>query len=70
MTVLSTDLPITQYTGTGSKTYFEYGFDLVDQTVIVEVDGVPVTFTQQAIGVVLDVAPHWVLSWSSSGRHR
>lgn len=57
MTVLSTDPPYSQYTGTGERVFFEYGFDWAGSTVYVEVDGVPVTFTQQSTGVVLDVAP-------------
>jgi hypothetical protein len=57
MTVLSTDPPYSQYTGTGERVFFEYGFEWTGSTVYVEVDGVPVTFTQQSTGVVLDVAP-------------
>jgi Concanavalin A-like lectin/glucanases superfamily len=49
---------LTQYTGTGSRTFFEYGFALVEgQTVFVLVDGIPVAFTRQETGVVLDPAP-------------
>jgi hypothetical protein len=57
MTVLDTRDPYIQYTGTGSRRYFEYGFAWNGETVVVEVDGVPVSFAYQAEGVYLDVAP-------------
>jgi hypothetical protein len=58
MTVLSTDPPYEQYTGTGARVFFEYGFQMLeDSDVFVLVDGVPVPFTQQDTGVVLDPAP-------------
>ena len=48
----------TQYTGTGARTFFEFGFPtLPGGTVYVLVDGLPVTFTLQETGVVLDPAP-------------
>lgn len=57
MTVLSTDPPYSQYTGTGERVFYEYGWDWAGEPVYVEVDGLPVTFTQQTTGVMLDVAP-------------
>jgi len=48
----------TQYTGTGSKTFFEFGFPVLEGgTVVVFVDGLPVAFTLQATGVVIEPAP-------------
>lgn len=58
MTVLAETQPYEQYSGNGIWTFFEYGFEMLpDSTVYVLVDGVPVTFTLQDTGVVLDVAP-------------
>lgn len=58
MTVLSTDEVYEQYTGNGVRRFFEYGFTLTPETdVRVLVDGVPVSYTAQATGVLLDVAP-------------
>jgi len=58
MTVLSTTPPYSQYTGTGAQTYYEYGFEWDGNSpVFVEVNGVPVSYTAQANGVVLDNAP-------------
>lgn len=57
VTVLSTDPPYSQYTGTGERVFYEYGWDWTGEPVYVEVDGLPVTFTQQTTGVMLDVAP-------------
>ena len=58
MTVLSTDLAYEQYSGNGTQTYFEYGFELTSETQVhVTVDGVPVTFEYQANGVVISPAP-------------
>jgi hypothetical protein len=48
----------TQYTGTGARTFFEFGFPILDgSAVYVTVDGLPVTFIMQETGVVLDPAP-------------
>ena len=48
----------TQYTGTGARTFFEFGFPtLPGGAVYVLVDGLPVAFTMQETGVVLDPAP-------------
>jgi hypothetical protein len=57
MTVLSTDPPYSQYTGTGERVFYEYGWDWTGEPVYVEVGGLPVTFTQQSTGVLLDTAP-------------
>jgi len=57
MTVAFNDA-YTQYTGTGARTFFEFGFPILDgSAVYVLVDGLPVTFTMQETGVVLDPAP-------------
>lgn len=49
---------LTQYTGTGARIYFEYGFELFpEQTVLVLVNGVPVAFVRQDLGVVIEPAP-------------
>lgn len=49
---------VTQYTGTGSRTYFEYGFTFLEGSgVKVLVDGVTPVFTQQEGGVVITPAP-------------
>lgn len=57
MTVIFNDA-FTQYTGTGAKTFFEFGFPVLEGgSVAVFVDGLPVAFTLQATGVVLDPAP-------------
>jgi hypothetical protein len=48
----------TQYTGTGAKTFFEFGFPILDgSAVYVTIDGLPVVFIMQETGVVLDPAP-------------
>jgi hypothetical protein len=48
----------TQYTGTGAKTFFEFGFPILEgSAVYVTVDGLPVVFIMQETGVVLDPAP-------------
>jgi hypothetical protein len=58
MTVLAETQPYEQYSGNGIWTFFEYGFEMLpDSTVYVLVNGIPVTFTLQDTGVVLDVAP-------------
>ena len=57
MTVLGTEQPYEQYTGTGDRVFYEYGFTWNGQEVFVLVNGVPVTFTQQSTGVLLDEAP-------------
>ena len=57
MTIPILDL-VTQYTGTGTRTFFEYGFELYeDSTVYVLVDGVPVSFVEQETGIVISPAP-------------
>lgn len=49
---------LTQYTGTGSRTFFEYGFEIFDDTsVFVLVNGLPVTVVMQDTGIVIDPAP-------------
>jgi len=58
MTVLNDTQPYEQYTGNGTWQYFEYGFEMLeDSTVYVLVDGVPAVFTQQDNGVVIDPPP-------------
>ena len=57
MTVLSVQDSNSQYTGTGDRTFYEYGFDWNGEPVNVRVNGRPVGYTQQANGIVLDVAP-------------
>ena len=48
----------TQYTGTGARTFFEFGFPVLEGSqVYVLVDGLPVVFIMQETGVVLDPAP-------------
>lgn len=48
----------TQYTGTGARTFFEYGFEVFPPTdVVVTVDGKYVSFTKQETGVVITPAP-------------
>jgi hypothetical protein len=48
----------TQYTGTGSRVFFEYGFDINEDTgVYVLVDYLDAAYTLQATGIVFDVAP-------------
>jgi hypothetical protein len=48
----------TQYTGTGSRTFFEYGFTFIEGSGIkVLVDGVTPVFEQQDNGVVITPAP-------------
>lgn len=57
MTVLSVQDSYSQYTGTGDRTFYEYGFDWDGEPVNVRVDGRPAAYTQQANGIVFDVAP-------------
>jgi len=58
MTVLNDQPPYEQYTGTGERVYFEYGFPMLpDSTVVVLVNGIPTAVTLQAMGVVFAVAP-------------
>ena len=57
MTVLSVQDSFSQYTGTGDRTFYEYGFEWNGEPVNVRVDGRPATYTQQANGIVFDVAP-------------
>jgi hypothetical protein len=48
----------TQYTGTGVRTFFEYGFPILPGSqVYVLVDGLPVLINQQTTGIVFDDAP-------------
>ena len=48
----------TQYTGTGARSFFEFGFPVLEGgTVAVFVDGLPIVFTLQATGVVIEPAP-------------
>ena len=57
MTVLIEQV-ITQYSGTGSRKLFEYGFEVFDDTqVFVTVNGSIVDFIAQDNGVVIDPAP-------------
>jgi hypothetical protein len=47
-----------QYTGTGTRVFFEYDFVMLDDSAVyVIVDGQPTDVTQQATGIVFDVAP-------------
>ena len=58
MTVLNDQPPYEQYTGTGARVYFEYGFTMLeDSTVVVAVNNIPVEVTLQDMGVVFAVAP-------------
>jgi hypothetical protein len=58
MTVLANTEPYSQYTGTGARVFFEYGFELILGTpVFVTVNDIPVEFTQQLTGVVIEPAP-------------
>lgn len=57
MTILIMDV-ITQYTGTGTRKLFEYGFEVFEDThVFVTVNGYPVDVVEQDNGVVIDPAP-------------
>jgi hypothetical protein len=48
----------TQYTGTGVRTFFEFGFPILPGSqVYVLVDGLPVLINQQTTGIVFDDAP-------------
>jgi hypothetical protein len=58
MTVLAGTQAYVQYTGTGTRVFYEYDFVMLsDSAVYVLVDGQPVDVTLQATGVVFDVAP-------------
>jgi hypothetical protein len=58
MTVLADTQAYVQYTGTGTRVFFEYDFVMLDDSAVyVLVDGQPTEVTQQATGVVFDVAP-------------
>jgi hypothetical protein len=47
-----------QYTGTGTRVFYEYDFIMLDDSAVyVIVDGQPTEVTQQATGIVFDVAP-------------
>jgi hypothetical protein len=57
MTVAFNDA-YTQYTGTGVRTFFEFGFPILPGSqVYVLVDGLPVLINQQTTGIVFDNAP-------------
>jgi hypothetical protein len=57
MTVAFND-SYTQYTGTGARTFFEFGFPILDgSAVYVLVDNLPAAFTMQTTGVVIEPAP-------------
>ena len=58
MTVLASDAT-SQYTGTGARVFFEYGFPVIqgEFVVYVLVDGQVVPFTYQETGIVFETAP-------------
>ncbi|GAF90883.1 unnamed protein product, partial [marine sediment metagenome] len=58
MTVEAGTQAYIQYTGTGSRVFYEYGFVMLDDSVVyVLVDGQPTEVTLQENGVVFDPAP-------------
>jgi hypothetical protein len=58
MTVPNQSLPYSQYTGTGDRTFFEYGYENYENSgVFVLVDGRTVNYVAQETGVVITPAP-------------